>query len=87
MRLLPCGPCASSSRVCRVPLTAPQNYLRERGGQRTLSDSFINVYIRGHLFRRDDIGVAQVIVGALVIVSWAGIALRRRARAAASRIG
>jgi hypothetical protein len=62
------------------PLTALQNNLRERAGQHPLSDSFINVYVRGELFPRNMIGLAQAVVGVLVLASWTGFVLQRRNR-------
>jgi hypothetical protein len=69
------------------PLTALQNTLREQGGQRPLSDSFINLYVRGELFPNDMIGVAQLVVGVVVLTSWVGFALRLRQAGAGTGAG
>jgi Protein of Unknown function (DUF2784) len=68
------------------PLTALQNTLREQGGQRPLTDSFINLYVRGELFPNDMIGLAQLLVGVVVLTSWVGFALQLR-QAGAGRSG
>jgi hypothetical protein len=67
------------------PLTALQNTLREQSGEHPLADSFINVYVRGHVFPTDAVGVAQGLVGGIVLASWAGFLLRQHnARVAGS---
>ncbi|MFN2518083.1 MAG: DUF2784 domain-containing protein [Jatrophihabitantaceae bacterium] len=53
------------------PLTALQNNLRERADQRPLGASFIDTYVRGTLFPADRIGLAQALVGVVVLTSWA----------------
>jgi hypothetical protein len=66
------------------PLTALQNTLREHAGQPPLSDSFINLYVRGTLFPTNLIGLAQAVVGVVVLGSWAGFVLRGRQTRGAS---
>ncbi|MDP9093148.1 MAG: DUF2784 domain-containing protein [Actinomycetota bacterium] len=56
------------------PLTAMQNRLRESAGQRPLSDSFINLYIRGTFYPADEQTVARAATAAAVIASWVGFA-------------
>lgn len=56
------------------PLTALQNNLRERAGQQPLGGSFIDTYVRGTLFPADRIGLAQALVGVVVVTSWLGFA-------------
>jgi Protein of Unknown function (DUF2784) len=63
------------------PLTALQNNLRERAGQPPLSDSFINVYVRGTLFPANQQLLAQVVLGLVVVTSWV-LLLRRTRRSA-----
>lgn len=54
------------------PLTALQNNLREHAGQAPLGASFIDTYVRGRFFPADRLGLVQVVVGLLVLVSWVG---------------
>ncbi len=65
------------------PLTALQNHLRESAGQRPLSDSFINLYIRGTFYPAGQQPVAQAVLGVIVIASWIGYARVRRGKAEA----
>ncbi len=60
------------------PLTGLQNALRERGGQRRLADGFIETYMRGTFYPAAYERASQLIVAALVLMSWVGLALRRR---------
>lgn len=60
------------------PLTRVQDALRELGGQRELRSTFINVYVRGVFYPADHERAAQALVGLLVLVSWLGLAARRR---------
>jgi hypothetical protein len=63
------------------PLTAAQNALRARGGEPRLSDSFINLYIRGTFYPADHETEARLLIAGVVAVSWLGLAERwRRAR-------
>lgn len=62
------------------PLTAAQNALRERGGQRPLSESFINTYIRGTFYPAAHETQTRVLVAGIVAVSWVGFAVRMRRR-------
>ncbi len=61
------------------PLTALQNHLRESAGQRPLSDSFINLYIRGTFYPQDQQSLSQAVLGVVVIVAWIGFVRRGRA--------
>jgi uncharacterized protein DUF2784 len=58
------------------PLTAVQNWLRERGGQPPVTGGFIARYVRGVFYPADHETAAQVAVGLLVAVSWTGLAVR-----------
>jgi len=63
------------------PLTALQNHFRESAGQRPLSDSFINLYIRGTFYPADQQTIARVALAAIVLGSWIGfVRLQRRRR-------
>ncbi|WP_067649803.1 DUF2784 domain-containing protein [Nocardia harenae] len=66
------------------PLTALESWARERGGQQPLPDSgFIAHYLTGVLYPASALTLVQVGVAALVLSSWAGVAvLRRRAEPA-----
>jgi hypothetical protein len=65
------------------PLTALQNHLRESAGERPLSGSFINTYIRGTFYPADQQTLARVATGLVIVVSWLGFArLRRHAQRA-----
>ena len=61
------------------PLTAAQNVLRELGGQSALPDSFINIYVRGTFYPAAHETETRAVVAAIVVVSWIGFVLRRRA--------
>jgi hypothetical protein len=62
------------------PLTALQNHLRESAGQQPLSNSFINLYIRGTFYPADRQVVAQAATAVVVIASWVGFARLQRRR-------
>ena len=62
------------------PLTALQNHFRESAGGRPLSDSFINLYIRGTFYPADQQTIARVVLGAVVLGSWIGFVLIQRRR-------
>ena len=62
------------------PLTALQNTLRESAGRPPLSDSFINLYIRGTFYPADQQTIARALIGAVVVVSWVGFVLLQRRR-------
>ena len=67
--------------VTRVPcpLTALQNHFRESAGQAPLSDSFINLYIRGTFYPADQQTLARIVVALVVLGSWIGfVRLGRR---------
>ena len=60
------------------PLTALQNHFRENAGQRPLSDSFINVYIRGTFYPNGAQTLARVTIAVVIIGSWIGFVRRQR---------
>jgi len=64
------------------PLTALQNNFREKAGERPLSDSFINTYIRGTFYPTDQQNLARALTGLVIIVSWVGFARSQRRRKA-----
>jgi hypothetical protein len=65
------------------PLTALQNHLRESAGQQPLSDSFINLYIRGTFYPQGQQSLSQAVLGVVVIAAWIGFVRRGRAAQAA----
>jgi hypothetical protein len=62
------------------PLTALQNQLREQAGERPLSDSFINVYVRGTFYPEGRQSIAQAAMGVVVLASWFVLLYRWRTR-------
>jgi drug/metabolite transporter superfamily protein YnfA len=68
------------------PLTHVENWGRENAGQNGLSDEgFIDHYLTGVIYPADHLVTVQAGVGAVVVLSWAGLAAltlrRRRTRA------
>lgn len=64
------------------PLTAWEDRLRRLAGQQGLPGGFVDTYLTGVVYPGEHLLAAQLVVGCLVAVSWAGFALRRPARAA-----
>ena len=62
------------------PLTAWEDALRRRGGEQGLPAGFIDTYLTGVVYPREDLLAAQLLVAVLVAVSWLGLAFRRRIR-------
>ena len=62
------------------PLTALQNHFRESAGLRPLSDSFINLYIRGTFYPADQQTIARIALGVVILGSWVGFAILQRRR-------
>jgi hypothetical protein len=62
------------------PFTALQNNFRERAGEGPLSDSFINVYIRGTFYPEGQQTLSRVVVGVVILGSWVGYYYLRRSR-------
>ena len=60
------------------PLTALQNHLRESAGQQPLSNSFINLYIRGTFYPAGQQPIAQAVLGVIVLTSWVGFVRLRQ---------
>lgn len=58
------------------PLTAAQNWLREQGGQPPVTGGFIAHYVRGVFYPANQETAAQIVVGLLIAISWAGLAIR-----------
>jgi hypothetical protein len=64
------------------PLTWIEDWARSRAGEPALSGGFIAGYITGVFYPRRFELFVQLLVFALVLVSWAGFVLHRRAVAA-----
>lgn len=62
------------------PLTAGENALRRLGDEEGLPRGLIDTYLTGVLYPRHHLPVAQLLVTALVVVSWVGLAVRGPAR-------
>lgn len=59
------------------PLTAVEQWARERAGRGPLSGGFIAHYLTGVVYPARYLVVAQLLVGLLVAASWVGLAVRR----------
>jgi hypothetical protein len=60
------------------PLTAWEDAARGRAGELGLSRGFIDTYLTGVVYPEEHLLTAQLLVAALVAVSWAGFLVRRR---------
>ena len=65
------------------PLTAWEDAARRRAGEQGLARGFVDTYLTGVVYPDEHLLTAQLLVAALVAVSWAGFVLRRRRVAAA----
>jgi hypothetical protein len=64
------------------PLTAWEDTLRRLGAEEGLPRGFIDTYLTGVVYPQEYLRAAQLLVAALVAVSWAGFALSPRHRSA-----
>ena len=64
--------------VC--PLTTWEDWARRRAGEQGLPRGFIDAYFTGVVYPERHLLTAQLLVAALVAVSWAGVVIRRRSR-------
>jgi hypothetical protein len=62
------------------PLTAWEDEARRRAGEQGLPRGFVDTYLTGVVYPAGCLVAAQVLVAALVLVSWVGVAHRRRRR-------
>jgi hypothetical protein len=62
------------------PLTGWEDALRRRAGQDGLARGFIDTYLTGVVYPEEHLLAVQVLVGALVVTSWIGFAVRARGR-------
>jgi len=60
------------------PLTSWEQSLRRHGGQRAYTDGFVDHYLTGRAYPHGYAWVVQVVFAVCVVVSYAGLALRRR---------
>ena len=60
------------------PLTAWEDALRRRAGAAGLERGFIDTYLTGVVYPAEHLRTAQLLLAGLVVVSWAGVAARRR---------
>jgi hypothetical protein len=67
------------------PLTAWEDAARRAAGQEGLPRGFIDTYLTGVVYPADNLLAAQLLVAALVAVSWAGLAARLIRRQPAPR--
>jgi hypothetical protein len=61
------------------PLTAAENWSRQRSGAAPLVDGFIDRYLTGVIYPARYLHQVQALAVAVVVVSWLGMALRVRA--------
>jgi hypothetical protein len=66
------------------PLTAWEDRARRLAGEQGLGRGFIDTYLTGVVYPEQHLVLAQLLVAALVVVSWVGFALRARAGTARS---
>ncbi|QYN32086.1 DUF2784 domain-containing protein [Pseudonocardia sp. DSM 110487] len=64
------------------PLTAWEDAARRRAGELGLPRGFIDTYLTGVVYPEEHLLTAQLLVAALVVVSWTGFVLRMRRSAA-----
>jgi Protein of Unknown function (DUF2784) len=60
------------------PLTSWEQSFRRRGGQHAYTDGFVDHYLTGRVYPHGDAWLVQVVFGLCIVVSYAGLALRRR---------
>ena len=69
------------------PLTWLEDWARQRAGGSGLSHGFIDTYLAGVVYPERYTGLLQLLIGAVVTVSWAGGLMRATARRGTSRSG
>lgn len=72
------GWAALSVAGVHCPLTAWEDDLRRLAGEQGLPRGFIDTYLTGVVYPRDDVPALQLLVAGLVAVSWLGLAVRAR---------
>jgi hypothetical protein len=66
------------------PLTDWEDTLRRLGDEKGLPRGFIDTYLTGVVYPQEYLPTAQLLVAALVAVSWAGLAVSPRRRSPAT---
>jgi hypothetical protein len=61
------------------PLTAAENWSRQRAGEAPLTEGFIDRYLTGVLYPARYVHQVQALAVVVVLVSWIGLGLRWRA--------
>ena len=64
--------------VC--PLTTWEDGARRAAGGQGIPRGFIDTYLTGVVYPEDHLVTAQLLLAALVVVSWTGLLIRRRPR-------
>lgn len=68
------------------PLTGPEDYFRRKAGEDGLGpEGFIDTYLTGVIYPREDVALVQGVVGGVVLLSWVGFAVLQTRRARARR--
>lgn len=67
------------------PLTAWEDAARRSTGEQGLPRGFVDTYLTGVVYPADHLVAAQLLVAALVLLSWAGFGRLLRRRSALSR--
>lgn len=62
------------------PLTHVENALRARAGEPELAGGFIDTYVEGVVYPERYVDEARALVAVVVLASWLGWVMRRRAR-------
>ncbi|MGQ0574541.1 MAG: DUF2784 domain-containing protein [Pseudonocardia sp.] len=62
------------------PLTAWEDRFRRLAGEQGLPRGFIDTYLTGVVYPERHLLAAQLLVAALVVVSWSGVLIRRQPR-------
>jgi hypothetical protein len=66
--------CSLAGAAC--PLTAWEDGLRRRAGGPGLARGFVDTYLTGVVYPREDLWAAQLLLAALAAASWVGLAVR-----------
>jgi hypothetical protein len=72
------GWAALSVTGVNCPLTTWEDGLRQLAGEQGLPRGFIDTYLTGVVYPREDVPALQLLVAGLVAASWAGLAARAR---------
>lgn len=67
------------------PLTGPEDYFRKKAGGEGLPDGFINTYLTGVIYPAEYVDLVRLLAAIVVLVSWVGLGVRLRTRAARAK--